>query len=473
MTALSVRPSRPAGSVRTAGRLGWLVAWAVHLPFFVVVAGRLNESDTFWEIRTGLWMLEHGRLPAVDPFSWTVAGRSWTLNSWGFDLLLGWLYRAGGLVLVAWASAALAAAAVALALALARRHGASAAAAGTVSWGVVALILPWFSARPQLVDYIAVPVVLLLLGRIIETRRPVAWTAALGATVVLWADLHSTALLATGLAGGTALVSALVPRLRSRAGRAVVAAGTSALAAMLTPYGIAVLGHVGEVRTASASVAEWRPIDLADPVQLALTIAALAALVLCAWKRTVVPGVAIALLLAASAVAVRNLPVLALVLVAPLAAAGSPTASWLLARHRRLLAVSASVAVAATAIVAAVRLPLVGVPRPEQYPAALLAALPAGNLANDYLQGGWVILNRPDVRVSLDSRNDLYGARLVADLDREMRGEGDLGLIEDSDAVLTSEAGRLATRLEELGWIARAADSGFVVLVPPRSAVSS
>src|SRR4051794_41977543 len=46
-------------------------------------------------------MLEHGALPTTDPFSYTMGGRSWTLNSWGFDLLLGLVARLGGLVAVA------------------------------------------------------------------------------------------------------------------------------------------------------------------------------------------------------------------------------------------------------------------------------------------------------------------------------------------------------------------------------------
>ena len=41
------------------------------------------------------------------------------------------------------------------------------------------------------------------------------------------------------------------------------------------------------------------------------------------------------------------------------------------------------------------------------------AALPSGcRLANDYRVGSWVVWARPDVPVSIDGRNDLFGTDL-------------------------------------------------------------
>jgi hypothetical protein len=76
-------------------RARWLLAWLAGLPVILARAGDLHESDTFWQVRAGLLILDEGRLPTVDTFSWTADGRHWELNSWGFDVALAVAYRFG------------------------------------------------------------------------------------------------------------------------------------------------------------------------------------------------------------------------------------------------------------------------------------------------------------------------------------------------------------------------------------------
>ena len=115
-------------------------------------AATLAESDTFWEIRTGLLTLDERRLPAADPFSWTVPGRSWTLNSWGFNVLVAAVYRAAGLAGVASACGALVMVTVGLVLTAARRLGASPVVAATLLLLASGVLVPYLADRPQLVD---------------------------------------------------------------------------------------------------------------------------------------------------------------------------------------------------------------------------------------------------------------------------------------------------------------------------------
>jgi hypothetical protein len=88
----------------------------------------------------------------------------------------------------------------------------------------------------------------------------------------------------------------------------------------------------------------------------------------------------------------------------------------------------AAVAVLAIAVVAAIfNLPSFGRPDPAHYPSAAIKAIPSGcNVFNEYNLGGLVILERPDVRVSIDSRNDLYGAERVTRSLQVLDGQGDL-----------------------------------------------
>ena len=122
------------------------------------------------------------------------------------------------------------------------------------------------------------------------------------------------------------------------------------------------------------------------------------------WDLALVLG----MLAASAAYAIRMLPILDAVAVAVLAAAldGPRLRAW--ARdYRPVLRWGAAAAVAALAARAAISLPGLG---STIYPAGSVSALPSGcRLFNAYPLGGIVILRRPDVPVSIDSRSDLYG----------------------------------------------------------------
>jgi hypothetical protein len=121
----------PAGTVRAAlGRTAWLFAWLAVLPLVIIRAGNLSEADTFWEIRVGLLTIAQHAIPTVDTFTWTVRGKPYFLNSWGFNVLVAGSYRLGGLPAVAVLCGLITLGIVALVLTLARSLGAAQVAAG-------------------------------------------------------------------------------------------------------------------------------------------------------------------------------------------------------------------------------------------------------------------------------------------------------------------------------------------------------
>lgn len=67
----------------------------------------LLDGDTGWHIRTGEWILEHGRVPRLDLFSFSRAGDPWFAWEWLADVGFGFLMQAGGLKAVVWWSAVL------------------------------------------------------------------------------------------------------------------------------------------------------------------------------------------------------------------------------------------------------------------------------------------------------------------------------------------------------------------------------
>src|SRR6516225_3373938 len=42
----------------------------------------LQDSDSFWQIRIGQWIIDHAAVPNSDFYSFTHAGDSWISNAW-------------------------------------------------------------------------------------------------------------------------------------------------------------------------------------------------------------------------------------------------------------------------------------------------------------------------------------------------------------------------------------------------------
>lgn len=422
---------RPATRFRALGwmqRKRWLLAWLATLPLAVLRAGTLAETDTFWQIRTGLLTLQEGRIPATDPFSWTVHGQPWTLNSWGFNVFVALAYRFAGLPGAAIACAALVAAVMGLVLLHARRLGASAAIAVGAVFLASPLLIAWFSARPQLVDYIAVLILVLLLRRLLS--RPDARTvAAVGLLTVLWVNLHAGALLGVAI---IAAVSALVlvrRSTRARGGWCLAALVTAAAGSLINPYGIGLLAQTAQVQDASAGVVtEWLPINLADPSQSVMLGLGVSALVIAVRRWNVVFAGALSVTLLGGIGATRILPILLLLALPVLAAFASHLRMrQFLYRHRNVLAPGAAAALITVLVMAFSSLGHLGRPDPTRYSTAVVERIPAGcHLFNSYDLGGFVLLERPDVAVSLDSRNDLYGPERVLKDQHTIDGKGNL-----------------------------------------------
>jgi hypothetical protein len=403
----------------------WLAAWAAVLPVALIRARYLAESDTFWEIRTGQVILRTGHIPAVDSFSWWARGRPWAPNSWAFDVLLAAGYRAGGLACVALLGSALVMVACAAVLLLARRLGGVPAAAGLlVCAGSVGIFL-WLSVRPQLIDYAAVPLLVLVATTAGPAIRPRA-LLVIAAIEAVWVNFHAAAPMgiAVVLAAGLGIQFAALAkspgparwRMLPAAGARAAAPALAALVGTLAnPRGAAVFWQLRTVSGSSAGlVAEWQHVALQIPSQAAMLGIGLLAMALAAWRRRWDLALVLGLLAAGGAETIRVLPILDTVAVAVLAAvlSGPWLQAWAAEPPRgHVLRLSAAGLVAALAVRAATGLPHTG---GTSYPTGSVRALPAGcRLFNSYLLGGIVILGRPDVPVSLDSRNDLYGRRDV------------------------------------------------------------
>ncbi|MEK6633531.1 MAG: hypothetical protein AABY94_09430, partial [Nitrospirota bacterium] len=213
----------------------------------------LTEPDFGWHLRTGLDLLvSGGQLPALDPYSHTMSDWPWVEHAWLTDLVLGWLYSAGGsaggLLVIAFFGLVTAAAWI------------IAARTGQAIWPIRLVVcalslwvtLPFLGARTQVVTLLGVVVVLVVLDRLRQGAKRIIWI--LPPLFLLWANLHGgfTAGLflltvVVGLNGCVTIVSRVWPDVfrtfdevylsSADLRRLTLATGLAGLVTLLNPYG--------------------------------------------------------------------------------------------------------------------------------------------------------------------------------------------------------------------------------------------
>ena len=56
------------------------------------------DNDIWWHLKVGDWILEHLAVPHTGILSRTAANRPWVAYSWGYEVLMSWAYRWGGII---------------------------------------------------------------------------------------------------------------------------------------------------------------------------------------------------------------------------------------------------------------------------------------------------------------------------------------------------------------------------------------
>jgi hypothetical protein len=288
-----VDPSARA-TPRVRGRVAELLA---REPFVVLVLAldalvltfRLPDvvgSDT-WLALVGGRLVSDSWLPHHDTLTIWSHGITWIDQQWLGQLLFYGLQAVGGLRLLLLVHVALLVGALGLALAFARHRGASARSVALV--GVVSLFvaLPNTAARTQAFAYVLFVAVFWLLAA--DARAPSRRVLLVLPLLVLWANVHGSAVLGAGLVVLWAIAAVVRAGRRAGAVRAGVRAAALAVIAPLcllaSPYGLALEGYYRDVLNAGAFrdvVAEWRPTTF--PEQWPFFLLALGALALAARK---------------------------------------------------------------------------------------------------------------------------------------------------------------------------------------------
>jgi hypothetical protein len=411
------------GQARISG-FGRLPAWlwlgaGLYVFLLLIASGLLNDSDTYWQIAVGQWILDQGALPRVDVYSFSMQGEPWISSSWLAQVLYATSYNlAGWAGPVVVAAGAIAATFALLACFLERRLPQTYAV--VVALAALVLSTPHFLARPHV---LAMPLMLAwahgLMTASEQQRPPSFWLLPL---IALWANLHGGFVFGLVLAGAFA-IDALWnadPSQRMPLAWRWAGFGLAALAACcITPYGwesIFASRRILDLGELLRLISEWAPADFSKPSPFEFTILVLIAGALYRGVKLSPPRIALVLGLLHMALSHgRNLEIFALLLPVVVLTPVSQQFGLNPARAGRVTLASAAMLATALALSTwAVAAHKTYSPPENQSPAAAVEAVRAHNLQrvlNDRAFGGYLIWRR--MPVFIDGRAELYGEKFT------------------------------------------------------------
>lgn len=481
-----------------------LVTWITFLAIFAMSARVSVDSDTWWHLRAGQWIIEHRQALQIDPFSYTRLGQPWQYPGWLVEAPMAWIYRLlgpGGLNL--WTGIM-----VTLAFAFVWRtlSGGAFLRAFVLVLAAAASGVYW-AARPYLVTFLLAAVFLWLLERDRWQRSPCSLNGlwALPVLMVLWANSHGGFAVgfilwgvywfAEGLAWLLPLLSRRQPLSAGQSRRFVrlsLVGGLMIVALAFNPSGLAMLAYPFKTVSIGALqdyILEWQSPDFhlrqAQPFiwLLLLTFAAVGA---SRRRLALTDFLLVAGFTYMALLAWRNVALFALVAPAVLTRHAAPLLSALGRRFgfhgaaqaaptrlqklvnaallgvlilAVLVKVGADFPLAANQIVFRQNLPVEAV-------AFIKEKSPPGRLFNSYNWGGYLLWELPEYPVFIDGRTDLYNDEVIDQWLQVVRAEpGWQEVLDRWDVrlILLEPGMPVIGHLESAGWQMMYRDSRAVV----------
>lgn len=448
-----------------------LAVWILFLLLFTMAVSVPVDTDTWWHVRSGEYLLDEGKILREDIYSFTRRGESWINHSWGGQAIMALAYRAtggdrdvgdSGAIGLALYTAVLGVAGMALVYRMCVGNVYNRAFVMVI--GAAAAAVFW-SARPQMISFFLSTLVLYLLY-LYKRGRDYLW--GLPILMAVWVNLHAGFaigfILLLGFMLGEAVGNVLDPQAEQavgwwRLGKLLLASGISVLALSLNPFGPRMMLYAFQtagLQTLNLFITEWLSPDFKNPqtwpfLMLLLGILGFAGLT---SKRMAWSDLSLAVGTAfLSFWAGRNIAVFAVV--------GTPILSRLvddflsergwqvrpmksvkgarLALNWMLLVV---VALGGLAKIASdLRADNVHEVQAEFFPLKAIAYLtehpPQGNLLNDYNWGGLLIFEARQIPVFVDGRTDLYGDDFLKAYFRALLGASDWREVIEKYAIQT------------------------------------
>lgn len=404
---------------------------AVHCDSLANVSA---NSDIWWHLSSGLWILHNHALPHSGLFS-QLSGLPWIASSWAYDLKLAIFYKLFGLasipVFLMFFKAALA---VLLFLLAGGRRG--------NFWSAVALsalaqyILAGVQPTPAYCSILLFGVELLLL---VESRRRGDWRLLfwIPPLVLVWANLHvqfayGIALLALFLAA-TAAAAKLSNRPDQTPGRVSTIAALSLGATFITPYIYHPWGvfFATTLSPANSYLPDFQAPGFRQPQDYLLLLLAMGAFLALGLRRSR-DFFQISLLMVCAALSFYSQRDIWLVTLAAVAVIGNVQTSEKTSRSRSNPALAAAIISIGILMIAAVTC----IPHHHEalmtkvarnYPVTASNYIREHHLPqpmfNAFEWGGFLTWYLPEYPVAIDGRTDLYGGDFVIEYSKVMNAE--------------------------------------------------
>jgi hypothetical protein len=152
---------------------------------FALAARVPVDTDTWWHIRSGEYILQHGII-YTDPFSNTMLGQPWIDHSWGAQLILYAVWQGGGYLGLSVYMAALATAGMYFVYRMC--SGSAYLRAFALVLGAATAAVFW-SPRPQMLTFFLSTVVLYLLHSYKREKKDRLWLIPI--IMGIWGNLHA------------------------------------------------------------------------------------------------------------------------------------------------------------------------------------------------------------------------------------------------------------------------------------------
>ena len=435
-----------------------LAVVVLFILLFIMAVRVPLDTDVWWHLRSGEYLLDDRSILREDIFSHTFNGKEWINHSWGSQVILALAYRltggdndisGSGTIGLALYTAILGTAGMGFVYRMCAGNAYS--RAFVMVFGAATAAVFW-SARPQMVSFLLSTIALYLLYLFKREKRDYLWLMPV--LMVVWVNLHAGYIIAfiflLGFMAGEVVGAILNPAdsIGWRGLRKVfIVTVVSVLALSINPFGPRMILYPFEtagLQTLNLFITEWQSPDFKNPQTWAF-IALLFAIIAFASQTTyrvdwsdlsLILGTALLALWAGRNIAmfaVVATPVLSRLVDAFLTERGWQIRPMKTVRGVRLLLnwiFLFVILLGGLAKIAADLLPEnVEEIQSEFLPLDALDYLknnpPKGNLFNNYNWGGLIIYTLPDVPVFVDGRTDLYGDDFLKKYFRSSLGASD------------------------------------------------
>lgn len=435
------------------------MGYAISIPFVVLLAifayrapspsaSGIIDPDYYWHLSYGDWIIQNGRLPTEDFWSWTFDGHAYRLTQWLGEVAMAFANQMGGTLGTSTLSALLLTLTLAASYKAARCFLDNRLAALAVSIGCNAILVS-LACRPHQFTHLGLAILTWMVASFQTTgkHRPLYFVPVL---MAIWVNLHggyavglAYLWMMTGLVVVDAFVSKRPDEIRTVAIPLAIAAAIGTLSTLLNPYGWEAWVYAFEIASLKSSAAgivdEWAATSIKTEVGLNffLITSAMFVAMAAARQRPRIAQLLAAVALCAIGWSAVRISLMSTILIVPiLASALRSTSFYDLAfngdgrRYDRLIPLPVAVGVLAALATLTVWLGQIDqtaarhvtANMPEQEVRFMQAHHIEGRILNAPEAGGYLI-RKLGQKVSLDTRLDLYGDRALFEYLFARRGE--------------------------------------------------